>query len=78
MFFSHSIFFFLLKRKSLSHCYKVNITKVTLLIRFELIGAHSHSTYANMSNILTSPPLLYACIRFTDPLPPSLYFTEFS
>ena len=56
MFFSHSIFFFLLKRKSLLHCYKVNVTKVTLLIRFELIGAHSHSTYANMSNILTSPP----------------------
>ena len=72
LFFSHSIFFFLLKRKSLLHCYKVNVTKVTLLIRFELIGAHSHSTYANMSNILTSrPPLvcMYTFYRPPSPIP---------
>ena len=35
--------------------FQKNTTKVTLLVSFELVGAHSHSTYANMSNILTPP-----------------------
>ena len=77
VFFAFNIFL-LLKRKSLLHCYKVNVTKVTLLIRFELIGAHSHSTYANMSNILTSrPPLVCMYMFYRPPSPIPLFHRIF-
>ena len=78
MFFCNQDFFLLLRKNEVTIIFQKNTTKASLLISFELIRVHSHSTYANISNNLTPTSPLVCMRTFYKSPPPSLYFTKSS